>query len=93
MAKGESFVEGLITGAKNLVSSGVGSISSAMTSVGSWVKSTTETDQETRDRLQAEEYKREFPGADPRLTDPATQYSMSDRSTFWLNWHKEQGNL
>lgn len=91
MANGESFIEGLIGGVKGLASKAIGSVEGAMTSTGSWIRSVTESEEDTAKRLQAEEYKREFPGADPRLLDPATQYVDSGRGKFWLNWQKENG--
>ncbi|MNI74491.1 hypothetical protein D3C73_1305770 [compost metagenome] len=120
LGRGESFIEGALTGLAGLGSSvasaitgTIGTIGTKMTSVGSWINSDSATSStpvaapltpwypadNSPETLQARadaataQSKAEFPGADPRLNEYTPETTLSDRSTYWLNWEKENGRL
>lgn len=118
MGRGESFIEGLISGAAGLGSSvasaiggTIGTLGTRMTSVGDWINSPAATGStpvaapstpwtppssgasEAQIQAAAAADLRANPGLDPRLADSAARYPLSDRSTYWLNWEKENGRI
>ena len=120
LGRGESFIEGALTGLAGLgsgvasaVKGTIGTLGTKMTSVGSWINSDSATSatpiaqpltpwypaDNSPETLQARadaataQSKAEFPGADPRLNEYTPETTLSDRSTYWLNWEKENGRV
>lgn len=120
LGRGESFIEGALTGLAGLgsgvasaVTGTIGTLGTKMTSVGSWINSDSATSatpaakpltpwypaDNSPETLKARadaataQSKAEFPGADPRLNEYTPETTLSDRSTYWLNWEKENGRI
>lgn len=92
MGRGESFIDSGIASAADFsgaITSGIagtiGSIETRMTSVGDWINSPAATT--------SAPVATALPAPDQRLIDSAEKYPLSDRSSYWLQWEKDHGNL